>query len=138
MRKVFLDTSYIVALINPRDQLYQKAVALEQNLHKIPQVTTDEVLIEVLTFFSKHGPEMKEKTSRIVLRLMNHKNVTVFEQSRESFLLGLSLYDKRPDKEYSLTDCISMQIMKKHKIQAIATDDHHFQQEGFTVLLKGE
>jgi uncharacterized protein len=44
------------------------------------------------------------------------------------------LFLDRPDKRYTLTDCLSFVIMRRLGItEALATDDH-FRQEGFTVL----
>ena len=56
-------------------------------------------------------------------------------QSHESFLAGLALYERRPDKQYSLVDCISMNVMRQKQVQEILTHDRHFSQEGFTRLL---
>ena len=56
-------------------------------------------------------------------------------QTHQSFLDGFALYKARPDKGYSLTDCISMQAMKQDGITEILTNDRHFDQEGFTRLL---
>jgi predicted nucleic acid-binding protein len=61
--------------------------------------------------------------------------VRVIEQSRRSFLLGLDLYEARPDKQYSLTDCISMATMRQEGITEVLTHDAHFTQEGFHILL---
>jgi predicted nucleic acid-binding protein len=47
----------------------------------------------------------------------------------------LSLYETRPDKGYSLTDCISMNTMRQERISDILTHDSHFTQEGFITLL---
>jgi predicted nucleic acid-binding protein len=52
-----------------------------------------------------------------------------------SFLAGLALYERRPDKQYSLADCISMNIMRQNQIQEVLTHDRHFSQEGFIRLL---
>ena len=57
-------------------------------------------------------------------------------QSRDSFLEGLGLYEKRGDKEYSLTDCISMKAMISESISDVLTNDHHFKLEGFNILMK--
>jgi predicted nucleic acid-binding protein len=54
--------------------------------------------------------------------------------SRELFLLALDLYESRRDKQYSLVDCMSMELMKQRGITHVLTNDHHFRQEGFTVL----
>jgi predicted nucleic acid-binding protein len=49
--------------------------------------------------------------------------------------VGLALYKARPDKGYSLTDCISMHAMRERGVSEIMKHDDHFRQEGFTVLL---
>jgi predicted nucleic acid-binding protein len=49
-------------------------------------------------------------------------------------LEGLALYKDRPDKEYSLTDCIAMQVMRQEGLTEVLTNDHHFTQEGFYIL----
>jgi uncharacterized protein len=59
----------------------------------------------------------------------------VREQSDSSFLTGLTLYEARTDKAYSLPDCISMQTMRQSAIAEILTADDHFAQEGFVKLL---
>ena len=56
-------------------------------------------------------------------------------QSHQSFLDGLALYKARPDKGYSLTDCISMQVMRREGITEILTHDDHFTQEGWFAIL---
>ena len=58
----------------------------------------------------------------------------MIHQTRELFLKGLTLYEARPDKEYSLTDCISMQTMRREGLTEVLTNDHHFTQEGFHIL----
>ena len=60
--------------------------------------------------------------------------ITIHRQSRATFLTGLALYEARPDKGYSLTDCISMETMRQEGITEILTHDNHFTQEGFAIL----
>ncbi len=57
-------------------------------------------------------------------------------QSRESLLGGLELFTARPDKHYSLVDCISMQTMRREGISEALTNDRHFEQEGFRALFR--
>jgi len=57
------------------------------------------------------------------------------QSTRNEFLKGLELYASRLDKGYSLTDCISMNICREFDITEILTHDHHFEQEGFRILL---
>ncbi|MEK6406859.1 MAG: PIN domain-containing protein [Acidobacteriota bacterium] len=137
MRVVFADTSYWVAVMDPRDQWHDQAVAIGKSLENDLLLTTDEVLIELLAFFSAFDPRMRQYLAEFVRDLLaNQTHVDVVEQSRESFLAGLALYEKRPDKSYSLVDCISMQLMKAEGLTDALTSDGHFFQEGFTILLK--
>ena len=55
--------------------------------------------------------------------------------SRDSFLNGLTLYEARRDKSYSLTDCISLNVMRARSIAHAVTTDSHLAQEGFSVLM---
>ena len=61
-------------------------------------------------------------------------HVTVIAQTRDLFLSALDLYESRSDKAYSLTDCISMNVMRSEGLTDVLTNDHHFEQEGFTRL----
>ncbi len=67
---------------------------------------------------------------------MADADITVIPQTHFTFLRGLDLYEKRPDKKYSLTDCVSMIAMRDEEITDVLTNDHHFEQEGFRVLIR--
>lgn len=54
----------------------------------------------------------------------------------ETFDAGLLLYTNRRDKGWSLTDCLSFEVMGGRGIREALTGDHHFEQAGFTALLK--
>jgi predicted nucleic acid-binding protein len=60
--------------------------------------------------------------------------VVVLPQTRADFDAALALYEARPDKAYSLTDCRSMVALRALGVSEVLTNDHHFTQEGFTVL----
>jgi predicted nucleic acid-binding protein len=51
------------------------------------------------------------------------------------FAAGLSLYQERLDKNWSLTDCLSFAVMAQHGLTEALTGDHHFSQAGFAALL---
>lgn len=109
---------------------------LTNSLQQVQLVTTDEVLTEVLNFLSTYGIRMRRRTTQLIRDIMDNPNIQVIQQTRESFLQGLDLYQSRLDKEYSLTDCISMQTMKQLGITEVLTHDKHFTQEGFTILFQ--
>lgn len=71
-----------------------------------------------------------------VREILSDPAVHVIPQSHESFLSELDLYAARPDKGYSLADCISMQTMRKERLTEVLTNDRHFEQEGFRALFR--
>jgi len=99
-------------------------------------VTTDEVLSEFLTALSSGGPQVRTRAVNTVRRILANADITVITQSHDSFLKALDRYSSRTDKQYSLTDCSSMNAMAAVGITEALTDDHHFEQEGFTVLIR--
>lgn len=133
MKTVFADTVFWFAYINPRDQRHQSAKNAYQRLGAVQLVTTDEILTELLTLLSGRGPHMRQVAVETVQKLLNATlddfNVKVLPQSRDSFQRGLTLYQKRRDKQYSLPDCIAMNAMNDNGIREILTSDHHFAQE---------
>ncbi len=47
-----------------------------------------------------------------------------------------NLLEQRPDKEWSLVDCSSFVLMRQRGIVQAWTHDHHFEQAGFTRMLR--
>lgn len=135
MKKIFADTQYWIAIVNPGDSFAAAAKVARLSIGEAFIVTTDEVLIEFLSALSK-GEHMRKQAAQMVRAILENPNVRVIPQTRDSFLKGLTFYETRSDKEYSLTDCISMNVMKAESLVEVLTNDHHFDQEGFTVLIK--
>jgi uncharacterized protein len=135
MKRVFADAMYWIAAANRKDQWYSKVIGVMRSLGPATLVTTEDVLDEFLTHYSGHGPSLRNVAARTVEKALLNPLVIVRPQSHQSFLDGFALYKARPDKEYSLTDCISMQAMRAEGITEILTNDGHFTQEGFTILL---
>lgn len=135
MRQIFADTFYWIAFINPSDVWHTRVTHTWRSLQPCTLITTEEVLGELLTFYSKSGNKLRERAVNLVEDVLDSPDVEVIEQTHASFLLGLELYKNRLDKGYSLADCISMQTMRQLGITEVLTHDHHFTQEGFVILL---
>ena len=131
MKAVFADTFYWIALTDDTDAAHERADRITDDI-----VTTDEVLTEYLTFFSAAPAFMRREVAMTVEDILRDPSVEVISQSRASFLAGLKLYRERPDKGYSLTDCISMETMRREGITDALTNDRHFEQEGFRALFR--
>ena len=134
MISLFADTFYWIALTDFSDSHHERALAptAEHALQLL--VTTDEVLTEYLNYFADRPELMRRHVAAAVRRLMVRHSC--HSQSRSSFLSGVALYEKRADKGYSLTDCISMETMRREGMNAILTNDRHFEQEGFRALFR--
>jgi len=63
-------------------------------------------------------------------------NTVIHPAHHDLFQQGLTLYKRRPDKDWSFTDCISFAVMQAEGLTEALTADHHFEQAGFTALLK--
>lgn len=137
MKSVFVDTFYWIAVVVPGDQWKARADKARTDLGSARLITTDEMLTEFLAAISAGGDLIRVQGVRMVEAILANANIKVLPQSRGSFLAGLRLYRDRPDKGYSLTDCISMNAMRTEGLTDVLTNDHHFEQEGFTVLVRG-
>jgi uncharacterized protein len=68
--------------------------------------------------------------------LNNKATFFLITSENKVFADALNLFEVYQDKEWSITDCISFIIMKKFKISGVLTFDHHFEQAGFTNIIK--
>lgn len=136
MKFVFADTFYWIALGDSTDSAHQRALDLTSALADASVVTTDEVLVEYLNFFATANERLRRKALTNAQQILEAPGVRVVAQSRDSILSGMALYGARPDKGYSLTDCISMQTMRREGLTEALTNDRHFEQEGFRALFR--
>ena len=132
MKPRFADTGFYAALANRRDSLHERATEeLIASAHGI--VTTEFVLVETANFYSQPAARP------IFLDLLARSAATPPRPSspchQELFERGAVLFETRPDKDWSLTDCISFTIMDEQKLTDALTADQHFVQAGFMALL---
>jgi uncharacterized protein len=134
MKIVFADTFYFLALLNNSDQAHQKALAFTTS-YGGGVTTTNWVLTELgdALACTRTG---RSQFVRTLHRLSSNPNINVIGSEEALFQEGIALYGKRPDKEWSLTDCISFIVMTREGITDALTGDRHFEQAGFVALLK--
>jgi hypothetical protein len=133
MTPVFADTYYYAALTNPADRGHAKAVAFARSGAR-PIVTTSWVITELGDGLGK--VRTRPVFLRLVALLRSDPLVEIVPAEQASMDRGLLLYEARLDKDWTLTDCISFVTMQDHGLTEALTADHHFEQAGFTVLLK--
>lgn len=133
MNRVFADTSFYQALFSRRDRYHSTAVALFETL-EAEVVTTDYVLVELAALMARG--DARSPFVRFVERLQSDPSTILVRTSPHLFDEGLALFVDRPDKEWSLTDCISFILMRDKNMTEALASDHHFEQAGFHVLLR--
>ena len=134
-RRVFGDTVYWVALADPNDQWHPQATRQARLLRPVIVTTTEDVIVEFLAAFAKRGAYWRREAASWAHQTLSDPGAIVHPQTHQSFLQGLALYERRLDKGYSLTDCISMNAMRSSGLMDVLTHDAHFRQEGFNTLL---
>lgn len=132
MQKYFADAWFFIALFDRRDSHHRVALRLAGAVAPTNLVTHDAVFAEVLAYFSDEGAQVRQSAVDSVRRSMRVSEV--LPAGRDLFIAALDRYAARPDKEYSLTDCMSMVVMEERGIRHVLTNDHHFAQAGFIVV----
>lgn len=135
-KEIFADTSYWIAIINPDDDFHKAAMGLAPRIKGAIIVTSDWVLNELLTFFTNRGELLKQKALAVCDKILENPNVIVEPASRNSFTEAVNKYQTELSKRYSFVDCTSFNIMRARDIQETLSSDTHFEQEGFTKLIK--
>lgn len=131
---IFVDTGYFLALAMPGDALHRRAM-MWANVVPEPFLVTEYVLWEIMNALS--APRDRAKGHFILSQIAaSPRSYEVVHASRELFSAGMSLHRDRPDKDWSLTDCISFHIMRERGIQSALAFDQHFEQAGFQALLR--
>jgi predicted nucleic acid-binding protein len=133
MKSLFGDSFYFFALLSPRDQAHDRAVAYTREFDG-RLVTTAWVLTELADGCAT--PPGREAFLHFLDQLRIKPNVLIVPPDAGVFESGLSLYRSRRDKEWSLTDCISFVVMEREGLTEALTGDHHFEQAGYAALLK--
>ncbi|MGE0085347.1 MAG: type II toxin-antitoxin system VapC family toxin [Desulfococcaceae bacterium] len=130
---IFLDTVFVIALINRRDQYHQQAAALSEQFEGYPFLTTDAVLLEIGNALAKG---YKNESVDIIEEFLHSDDTEIVHLSPELFRQAFELYKTYQDKEWGLIDCVSFVVMRKRKIRQALTFDKHFAQAGFQVLMR--
>ena len=133
MNAVFADTWFFLAVLNPTDPQHERALAIARSDRR-PRVTTDWVLVEVADALCRG--ENRSVFTRFYEWIHQERGTTVIPASRQLLNDGVQLFRFRRDKDWSLTDCISFVVMEDEEIREALTADRHFEQAGFTALLK--
>jgi predicted nucleic acid-binding protein len=133
MKLVFADTSFYAAFLSQRDVHHAKAMDLAV-ANRGTILTTEFVILELANSFAHAAG--RATVTNFVRSVRNDRNTTIVPASSELVQRGFEMFSQRPDKEWSLTDCISFVVMQDHGVAEALTADGHFEQAGFKALLR--
>lgn len=132
INQLFVDTSFVIGLINDKDQYHAKAVSFSHEFNNAPLITTDAVLFEVGNALAK---DFKQEATKIIKILRESVNAEVIPIDQDLFDKAFEFYQKYKDKTWGLVDCISFVVMRERNLTDALTSDKHFVQAGFNALM---
>lgn len=132
--RLFLDTGFVLARLNRRDQYHQAALALAKRCDECHELwTTEAALLEVGAAFRE--PNQRRIVRRLWDQFHSDPRCRLVPISGSLLERAIELFRKRPDKEWSLCDCASFVVMTDEQLTEALSCDHHFSQAGFRALL---
>lgn len=129
--RIFLDTSFVIALLNDKDQYHGHAKTLSYKFENSSLLTTSAVLLEIGNSLAK---DFRKEALEVIRVLTKSKRVEVAEIDLRTLEKGLAVYEKYADKTWGLVDCISFVVMREARLTEVLTFDQDFEQAGFTIL----
>jgi uncharacterized protein len=131
--RLFVDISFIQALLNPRDNYHDRARQLFPRVHTASEVwITEAIFVEVGNALSTFN---RNDAVQFIQQCYCTNNIKVVSVDARLLAQALALYQSRPDKTWGLTDCISFIVMQQHNLTNALTGDRHFVQAGFRALM---
>ncbi|HEY6168409.1 MAG TPA: PIN domain-containing protein [Verrucomicrobiae bacterium] len=132
----FLDSAYTIALVSTADQHHSAAarIAAELKAKPVRLFTTRAVLLEIGNALAK--PPLRSLGIDLLTNFEKDPKTEIVPLDQELCRRGLDLFCSRTDKAWSLTDCISFVVMREWGLSHALTSDQHFEQAGFTALLR--
>ena len=136
-KAVFVDTGGWIALLSQQDALHRRANVWLRVLlgQRRPLLTTGAVIVEVVDGLAMQRKRYQSEKFRALLQSTETQVLEVDEALLER---AWDFFEERPDKEWSLTDCLSFVAMNERHLSEALAHDHHFAQAGFAPLLRDD
>ena len=130
---LFVDTSFVIALVNRQDADHARALALADHYAQFRLVTTDAILLELENALSR---AYKRESLEIITHFYTSENVTIIHLNSLLLQRGIEMYDIYKRQQWDLVDCLSFVVMHELGITDALTSDIHFEQAHFNALLR--
>lgn len=138
MRYYFADTSGWGNLIDPTENFHLLAAQFYDSRRKqgLIALTTNYVIAELVALMTSPLRIRRQTIISFVESLQTSPYVEIVHINETLDAAAWQLLKARADKNWSLVDCASFALMQQRGITEALTSDHHFEQAGFTRLLK--
>ncbi len=132
-QRIFLDTAFVIALLNRRDKYHNIAKALMDLVRQSPEIwVTEAVLVEIGNALASTD---RQGAADFINSCYATAHFIVVPGGDNLMKRAIRLYKNRMDKDWGLTDCISFIIMQDEGLLLALTTDTHFRQAGFVPLM---
>ena len=131
----YVDAGFLIGLVDPGDAMHRTCVNLSAWTDD-RLLLTDLVWTEAVDHFS--SSRYRVKAARLLDGFRQLPYVELVSVDMNLLLRGFDLFVARPDKGWSLTDCVSFTLMRERGVVEALAYDHHFEQAGFVALMRGE
>jgi predicted nucleic acid-binding protein len=135
---LFVDTSGWAAFLVRSEPFHQRATVLidQHRKSKSPILTTNYVLTELAALLTSPMRVERGYQIQIIGALRSADWIRTVHIDSELDAASWKLWSTHDDKTWSLVDCASFVVMKKHLIGTALTNDRHFEQAGFSRALR--
>ncbi len=131
---IYIDTGAFFARFAKKDQHHIQAMRIWKKIYKqnVKLVSSNFVIDETLTLLARKTSY--EYSVEQAKNIYNSPTLTLLRPEKSDEIAAIKLFEKYADMKVSFTDCVSFQLMKKHKINKAFTFDMHFQLAGFDAI----
>lgn len=134
MRKIYVDSFYYIALLNPHDTMHERSKAVALTITNSHFWTSDIVLVEAMAALSM--PSLRSHIVPFLRRIIQWSpDTTIVSPTPDLLGHALNTFEQHGEQGWSLTDCVSFTIMREQGITEVLTGSPSFEQAGFKPLL---
>ena len=130
--KIFVDSSFLIALVNENDSLHEKSLEYIDLIEKNDCYISNLVINEVITVI---GNKIDLETAISAFDLINDIFHVINEYEIKDFNLTTMLIYEKHNTKLSFTDCSIIVDMHYHKIENLLSFDKEFKKaEGINLI----
>lgn len=130
--KIFIDSSFLIAISNPKDANYQKSLNLAKKYIDTTLFFDDLVKYESINILLRKSTIAHARNLEKTISLGTYQKIHITESTWEiAFSKIVAKYTKSGPNVF---DYIHFACMQEYGLKDVLTFDHHFASAGFNIL----